>query len=408
MTNIDFDNYPTSRFSRLTLAESKNQSHYHYADSDFSYVAYSNKYTNFSTIFHPASGLDSTGKHVDVLSDYFTALSSVQNIPFDSGLLPVGLKYLGKNYLIFERPPVVKNIFYVDQSKSNVPDEYEDYHKVFAIPIPWQLYFVKFNQDMYVYEVRMFFMKSSITSIDQELYLPPIPNFYTNGMLCPPVMDNMEDIDRYSKDAAGVMRAAYDWVWNSGTNHDLTEACLHLYWQLRDENTVLKYMDKDYLNAYFPKLSLHGNAYYLSPQQISLIFKSWEKSNLKEVCELSWPNIAGLSQYFPNRHRYRESDSYTDHLVDFILSDGEDYSDEDIEIIIGEGQYDQDAYDAWLIDNNLIVVNQTPPWAHVYTYSELMPQLIESVNSEIGNSFADLNTDINKVISSINKMQSIV
>lgn len=401
---VQSDFYRALNYSRLTLAKCSETNH-HSRTSSCSYVSYINKYSMSSNNFHLANGVGPANEKIDMILDYFTPFLSVQNASHNSGLLPVGLKYLGKNYLVFERPPAVKNIFYVDQCKSHVPDEYESYQKVFALPIPWQLYFVKFNQDMYVYEVRMFFMKNSINSVDQELYLPPIPNFYTSGMLCPPTMDNMEDVDRYSKDAAGVMHAAYDWVWNSGTNHDLTEACLHLYKQLPIENTIFKYLDEHYLKSYFPKLSIFNQSHYLSPTQVSLILRAWEKSNLKEVCELSWPNISGLSQYYPNNQEHRQSENYYNYLPDFIRSDGEHYSDEDIEIIIEDNQYHVEDYDAWLIDNDLITLDTTPPWDHVYTYSELMPQLINAINNEMGNASATLNIDINKIINSINKMQ---
>ena len=34
---------------------------------------------------------------------------------------------------------------------------------------------------------------------------------------------HMEDIEKYPKDLSGVMASAYDWIWNSGFNFDITE-----------------------------------------------------------------------------------------------------------------------------------------------------------------------------------------
>ena len=34
----------------------------------------------------------------------------------------------------------------------------------------------------------------------------------------------MEDIEKYPKDLSGIIASAYDWIWNSGFNFDITES----------------------------------------------------------------------------------------------------------------------------------------------------------------------------------------
>ena len=72
--------------------------------------------------------------------------------------------------------------------------------------------------------------------------------------------ESMEDIDGYSKDLSGVIASAYDWIWNSGFNHDLTENFYHvirqrvpaeilgIYHQLQEVNFMVSGLCPDCVN----------------------------------------------------------------------------------------------------------------------------------------------------------------
>ena len=315
------------------------------------------------------------------INDYFSVFNPIKSSSTETGILPPGVKIIGTNYLVFEKPPTFKNIFYVPASKSDVPDDCEALEQVYRIPIPWQLYFVKFNPNMYTYEVRMFFMKSSLSSTDQELFLAPIPNFYTDGLLCSPTMSNMEDVDRYPKNHTGIIQSAYDWVWNSGTNHDLTEACLHLSMQLPQSQTVLKDIPEHVYQLNFPTNSMSMNRYSASPGQIKLMLSVWEKFSLSDVCEMSWPNVSGPSRTFDYRtDSVRDQSAYYDNLADYLSGH---YDEEDIEAIMENDDYDHSDYVSYLLDNGLISIPSAKPWDITYTYSSLLPSLIIGLNGEL-------------------------
>jgi len=335
----------------------------------------------------------------DYILKYFSSFSKVKSNSIDTGLLSPGLKAIGTNYIIFEKPPCFKNIFYVPSSKHEVTEGLENQH-IFRIPIPWQLYFVKFNKDMYTYEVRMFFMKTSLTSVDQELFLPSLPNFYTNAMLCPPTMDKMDDVDRYSKNHAGVMQCAYDWVWNSGTNHDLTEACLQVPFQLNQNDSILKHLPQLIYDNYFKYdgiSSRHSSRYSANFKQIVHLFTAWEKSSLFEVCNLSWPNISGSKSNFSYHDIESDIEGYYDHLYNFISDQDEDQSlnEDDINYMIENGDYNSEDYYRYLRANNLIPSLPPVPWEKTYLYSDILPDLIKSVHSDLGYFNSNLAHDIN-------------
>jgi hypothetical protein len=171
----------------------------------------------------------------------------------ETGLMPPGVRAIFPGIVIFERPPTMKLVQHVNNTVSQLqtdPDdldydedsgsyydqegnqvEYEDYVqnqvKDYYIPIPWQLYIATYSNlpssKYYVNSVRMFFMNTSLHSPNVELYAPYIPNFYVNGLLCNPMLDSFDDINRYPKNVSGVIASAYDWVWNTGFNDDLNE-----------------------------------------------------------------------------------------------------------------------------------------------------------------------------------------
>ena len=49
--------------------------------------------------------------------DYFSVFNPIKNNSTETGILPPGVKFIGSNYLVFEKPPTFKNIFYVPTSK---------------------------------------------------------------------------------------------------------------------------------------------------------------------------------------------------------------------------------------------------------------------------------------------------
>lgn len=336
------------------------------------------------------------------VTDHFSQFNPIKSKKVDSGLLQPGVKMIGDNYLVFERPPTFKNIFHIPFQKDDIDYEDEKYEpSIYRIPLPWQLYFVGFNPKMYVITVRMFFMQNSLMSIDQDLYLPPLPNFYTSAMLCAPSMSTLNDIDRYSKDHAGVMACAYDWVWNSGTNNDLTEACLSYWTQISKNEGILQNLDEDIYLANFSPTShfkLSHMRYACSRKQISLFLSNWEKFTLPDVCQMPWPNLAESNAFSSVdsiwRNRFSFCCSNTDMLVSYFEESGE-YNSNEIENLINENDMSEDAaYLHWLTGNGYI----SPPKRLPMTYQVLFPELINNLVRDLRVQSYSLSSTINNII----------
>jgi len=217
----------------------------------------------------------------------------------NSGIMPPGLLYVSKNYLIFEKPPCYQTIFVTPKTVSEISDSDEPY--VYRLPIPWQVYMVQYTsvQDAYyTANVRMHFSNGPILSSDQNIHMAPLTNLYSSGELCRPMYSSMEDIDRYSKDLSGVITSAYDWIWNSGANIDLTSSITFTYSQLKGnyKSTVLQNIS-DYSLAK-SNLYININSYYCNYNFVHDLYSSWEKIPLEQITSLQWPNNSIGKQFF--------------------------------------------------------------------------------------------------------------
>lgn len=319
----------------------------------------------------------------------------------DSGILPPGVRIVGEDYVVFERPPTYQNIFYnINRVEEQDNDEdQEDNIRVFRIPLPWQIYIATFNKDFYLNDVYMFFSETSLHSKSQNIYLPPIPNFYTNGLLCRPVFDRMEEIERYPKNLSGIISCAYDWIWNNGTNNDLNEAMIHVNLQIAKNpedrpNTIFSKMEEDLYQKAFSKLSSSYPTYYDSTRVIS-IMKSWEKCTIEEVVNYKWPNFSvnhhfDSSVYNPvatDQYQYiTEHPNFYDRLHSWATAYYEEEVDqENIEYMIENNEYNHDAYYDYIVENDYITYNPNNSNQSNRTPPQTLDTAINRLNSKADN-----------------------
>lgn len=319
--------------------------------------------------------------------------SSIDLNSSDSGIMPPGVRMVGKNYIVFERPPTYQNIFYnPDKVHSQMSDEDV---QVFRIPMPWQVYIASFTNDYYVSEVSMYFSNSSLMSKEQNLYLAPLPNFYTNGSLCRPMFSDMTDVDRYPKNLSGVMACAYDWIWNNGTNNDLNEAMVHVNLQIASKgldsynSTIFSKMtNEEYRSTSFTNTS--GVTYYHSTQ-VTAMLRAWEKSTLEEVISYSWP-VPSVEKHFNQIYYYDYNPDITEHssYYNWLAEWAQDYYDgespEDIQYMIENGEYDGDAYYEYVTNNH---ISLSPPDFKNLTCAQIVSNFNDAhSNPNIKNTFA--------------------
>jgi hypothetical protein len=326
----------------------------------------------------------------------------------DSGILPPGVRFLGANYVVFERPPSYQNVFYVPYRVEDMTEVHEEYDSddellyredtfdidentsVYRLPIPWQLYVAVFDQSYRCVDVYMYFMNTSLFSTDQQLYIPPLPNFYTNGLLCRPMFDSMHEIERYEPTVKGVIESAYDWIWNNGTNNDLTENLAHLAVQ-QIEHPIFKLMPEELLYKF---TNMHNDR-YMYPDLVSPILKYWEQISMDESINAVWPNPS-RSKHFD--HNESLPSDYFNYLGDYISHSYYQEFDEEIEEdvlqdMINNGDYNSAGYRHYLIDLNLY--HPKPYWADTMNYSSALNNIIKTI--QFGTQKSNIHFDVSRM-----------
>lgn len=277
-------------------------------------LQYKNHYTNLYKI--PFDSLDQSS-----FSD--------QSL-LDSMLLP-GVRYLEDNMVIFEIPPTKRHISYQHAFRDNVSgDNYQEYY----IPIPWQVYIATFSNEKRLIDVQMYFSKTSLYSSDQRLYSPPLLNFYSNGQLCRPFFASMDDVEKYPKTISGVIASAFDWVWNTGFNWDITEP-ISEYLHAKRYQSMKPFVDQDlYLNATRWFESVYpGNV--SNPKIVDNFFQLWQSVPIEEVLNLDWNSFSIYSQFYYSSVQHYLSNHFSQDLDDYIESNN-------IEIISADDIEDED------------------------------------------------------------------
>jgi hypothetical protein len=260
----------------------------------------------------------------------------ISNININS-IFPSGVLYYDDSLIIFQKPPCKKNINYIAKLEADISknDSYEEYE----INIPWQIYFIKYetsnlamdsSNEEYVYisSIHMFFKNTQLNSFEDSLFTAPIPNFYSNGALCPPRYAKVEDT-LYPKDDNYIntlISNGYSSIWNSNYNADLTACVADYFFSIN--NHYIEKSNSIIGNKSFPSSFVSQKSYYCDMTHISKLFSIWSELSLQEVTSLQWANP---SQYEMYTHEYSHLEE--NYLYDYY-SDTTGYSFEDDEDII--------------------------------------------------------------------------
>jgi len=200
-------------------------------------------------------------------------------------LLPPGILYADNSVVVYEKPPCVKNYFHIHAQVDSINEDNIDEQSIYSLPIPWQVYVVKYgshSDEMYIEDVYMYFSNSSIQSFDQPVYLPPITNFYANGKLCRPYFDSMSDVIVPNNNLPGLVELSYNWVWNSGYNADLTESVMQSFvWGYARSKKL--FPDISSSIRYNPLTN-----YYCSNEASHNFFRAWEKISIDNILFTNW------------------------------------------------------------------------------------------------------------------------
>lgn len=135
--------------------------------------------------------------------------------PMSTGILPPVTRYLSpaRNILIFDRPPHPVTIKYYGKKLNKIDADTTMYE--FDVYLPWTLYAVYLSgntiSNVYLYGLDGPFRQGIY------LRLLPIPNYYLDGRFCIP------DQTYHFTSVADAMSTAYNIIWDSNFNIDVTE-----------------------------------------------------------------------------------------------------------------------------------------------------------------------------------------
>ncbi len=253
--------------------------------------------TTYSTHSYPAT---SAIKQKQFISELFKNHKNKTNL--SSGLLPPAIKYSFPGLVVFERPPTYQMVQYIPTVVWEITENHDS--QMYRLPIPWQLYIINYDPtNFYCTSVKMLFTQNSLNSVNQKVFMPPLPNFFTNGSLCRPMYGDMQDIERYPKNLSGVISSAHDWIWNSGFNHDLTESVSHVKMQKKPAEI---FNNKDVHDF---QSSLGFNSRSVNPILLSRILRAWEKIDINDILNVLWPNPSLTQNFEGDPGYYSQHDS---------------------------------------------------------------------------------------------------
>lgn len=294
-------------------------------------INHSDPYTSLNVV---TNGITSSSDTL-TLQDYFDIFSSLAPVDYStsSSVIFPGIRYISDTILIFERPPTMKPYSYLAAYRESINDETR--REEFYIPVPWQIYICSFDpRDMRLVNVKMLFANSSLSSFEDNVYAPPLLNFYSNGNLCRPFFESMDDIEKYPKTYSGIMASAYDWIWNSGTNLDITEN-ISEFLRSKKYEQFKPYCSADSSLAQYYNLlannNITSNPTSLHYKLVKSYFTCLEQIPLEEIINFDWTNPTLEDFYYQENHNSLSN----------IL---ESFADEN-NLIIHEHNFDNEEHD---------------------------------------------------------------
>lgn len=296
-------NYDFLRFMAEKAIDHKYYSHIHSPEAIAKYDSDQLKK------FTPARYMKSI-KHLMKYSISFHKSKKTESLKQNNFVFP-GVRYLANNIVVFEMPPCHKHVDYVEAYREDSNEDSNDRH--FHIPIPWQVYIAVFDSsNMRLTRVQMYFADTPLTDFNQHVYLSPLLNFYSNGELCRPMFAQMEDYEKYPQDVSGVIASAYDWIWNSGFNFDITETISEYIvsgkWRTMLENSTASESDKDLMVRYMEAVKYSSNK--LEPSIVRNFFKLWQSVSLDNILACKWISFCKTNNFFNYEFRSFHENNY--------------------------------------------------------------------------------------------------
>lgn len=139
--------------------------------------------------------------------------------PVMAGLFPPGLRWISANWktLIIERPPAYQQIAYDAAYRASAKD-----HRMYRIPIPWQIYVVQFHQSLDHYpSLSTFVRPEPLREATDPLYIYPLANVGEGGGVCMHVETQWPPFMKTNPTLAERAFFMINAMWMSGFNHNM-------------------------------------------------------------------------------------------------------------------------------------------------------------------------------------------
>lgn len=137
-----------------------------------------------------------------------------------SGLFPAGLRWISPDWrtVVIERPPAYRTMAYAAMMRYGARD-----HVQYRIPVPWQVYVVRFGGAAYPPSLSAFVRPTQLERLDDPLFVYPLPNVGGCGGVCMHVEDSWPGFIKQKPAPPLADRAFFmiNALWMSGFNHNM-------------------------------------------------------------------------------------------------------------------------------------------------------------------------------------------
>lgn len=183
-----------------------------------------------------------------------------------SGVLPPVVRWVSPagRGVLFERPPQEVTINYFGVKQDAIDEQKTN--QQYTLQLPWMLYAVLFDPKFRPAKIRMYAMANSMQGANDHLMMLPLPNIYATGEFCLPLQNQWVTDDAVWTMADGI-NAAYDQIWESGFNRDVTDLVTRAYSE--------KAPKQIFANP-------HPNA------KAANIMKVWERASRNDIKKWKW------------------------------------------------------------------------------------------------------------------------
>jgi hypothetical protein len=273
--------------------------------------------------------------------DHIQVLDNILGVQHQksTGLLPPGVVSIDDCIIVFESPPKMVHVDYYELVRDDISDNSE--LNSAYIPVPWQTYVIIHDKNYNLIDTYMYYNLKPISQygFEEPVFLPVLPNFYSNGLLCRPFYASADDVNMYAKNISGVISAAYDSVWNSGWNADLVDTLIDFNQDIKNNSLygyseMINYFSKNNFQFIDSLLKYNKNNLFLNRDSLfSKYVNLIQGLSLVDSLNLVYPIVS--KHQFRNHYLEQLRDEFR-HSYEYENDDDESEDDDQFQISLKE------------------------------------------------------------------------